>query len=382
MITICPICNSTEWSLIWDRKASPLHQFLPSGRSACAEDFAPLQIVECRCCGHLYNRAFDSEVLDRMYTSDHLTNVPVSQGMLRHLEGIQRWIGPEGFEGRHVIEVGSGSGALARMMARTAAHVTLIEPSKGIGVSDFSESNIELFSEMFPPRAPLPPADLVVCRQVLEHIPCPIGMLQDIVSVMGPSGCLYLEVPNADYIWEHAALFDFHCAHVQYFVPSNLVRLAEQVGLTPLRAHFLNAGRDFGVLFSRDTRAPFLLKPEEKHGDLEVRLLRRQKAFQTFFQAKNGGIVLYGATWNGLAFLNAFDHPAPFRCVLDDNQQYVGCCLYHPHLVVPVVPSNEDVVRPEETVIITAYHHASAIEQRLRGLGFVGQILSAADTPA
>ena len=383
MLPTCPICQAARPVPVWLREAAPIHQFLPAGGAPRDEDFARLEIVECGRCGHLWNRAFDPAVLDRMYTSEHLTNVPVSAGMVQHLERTLDWIGPEWVAGRTVLEVGGGSGALARMAARSASGVILVEPSRGIGQAAFPEPNIRFLNEMFPPREPLPAAGLAICRQVLEHVPDPGRMVADMAAALRPDGALYLEVPSARYIREQAALFDFHCAHVQYFALANLVRLAALAGLVPLRHQELNGGRDFGVLFTRlGVAAPPAPGAGPAAGtDLGARLRGRQEAYQAWFRDQRGALVLYGATWNGLAFQNAFDAPPAFPWVLDDNPQYAGCALYHRALRVPVAPARGHRFDPGDTVIITAYHHAEGITRRLREDGFGGRILSAAETP-
>jgi len=382
MLNRCPVCGLTCTSApCWWRAQAPIHQLLPVGQAAVAADFGQLDIVACEACGHLWNRAYDPACAERMYTSGHLTNVPVTVGMGQHLQNILDWIGEDAHRDRRVLEVGAGSGAFARLLARSAHSVTVVEPSRGLLPSAFPETNVTLVSDMFPPARALAPADLVICRQVMEHVADPAAMFADLAAALAPGGRLYVEVPNAAYVRSEAAIFDFHYAHVQYFAAAGLCRLAAAAGLQPERIHYLNAERDLGVLFRRGAGTePAIAASAQGAGDLAVRGRQRQLAYEAWF-ARGASLALYGATWNGLAFLNAFDQPPPFRAVLDDNPHYAGCALYHPRLQVPVEAPEGFAFRTVDAIVITAYHHAPVIAQRLRHLAFKGTILSAAETP-
>ena len=79
--------------------------------------------------------------------------------------------------------------------------------------------------------------DLIICSQVLEHIPYPNKILQDIVSVMSDSTILYLEVPYEEVMREfygHPDLVQqkrhWH-EHINFFSLDSMCYLVEGVGL-------------------------------------------------------------------------------------------------------------------------------------------------------
>lgn len=382
MIKHCPICQSQEPTSVWRRERSPILQLIPAGSEPPADGFATLDIVRCGRCGHLFNQAFDEAILERMYGSDVLSNVPVSQAMSARLQATAEWIGPGLYRGRKVLEIGGGSLGLARILAREALAVRVFEPSAGNSQGDLPETNVELVRAMFPLDDTPMEADLIICRQVLEHTALPGLMLEKIRSSLSPGGQAYVEVPNLDYIEDHAALFDFHNAHIQYFNFTNLMRLAGALGLYPTRRWESLDGRDFGVLFSLDRHGTV---PPPRPGACRQgageRYQSRHDAFTRFFRSTASGMALYGATWTGLAFLNAFLEPPRFQCVLDDNPGYAGLALYHPDTQVAVQAPDPERLHRAESILITAYNHAPAITRRLRELGFQGVILDVGSDP-
>ncbi len=65
--------------------------------------------------------------------------------------------------------------------------------------------------------------DLVVCSNVLEHVPAPAGPLDDIAEAMAPETLLYLEVPHEAYVIQNAGVEDLAAGakywheHVNFF---------------------------------------------------------------------------------------------------------------------------------------------------------------------
>ncbi|MDP3122717.1 class I SAM-dependent methyltransferase [Polynucleobacter sp.] len=79
--------------------------------------------------------------------------------------------------------------------------------------------------------------DLIICSQVLEHIPYPHNILQDIVSAMSDSTILYLEVPYEEVMREFAGSPDlaqrkrhWH-EHINFFSLDSMRKLVEGAGL-------------------------------------------------------------------------------------------------------------------------------------------------------
>jgi hypothetical protein len=197
-------------------------------------------------------------------------------------------------------------------------------------------------------------------------------------AVLSPGGAIYLEVPRADYIAEHTALFDFYYPHVQYFREDSLERLVARAGLAIERRWLPKNGHDMGLLLQGATPRP--VNASAKAGPdadgLCVRLSRRLDEVRRAVAALPGRVGMYGATWQGVAFLRACDDARPIAAAFDDSAAMAGCALYGPSQSVSIAQPSYAALRGLDVVIITAYLHDAVIAEKLRAMQFAGRILT------
>ncbi len=86
---------------------------------------------------------------------------------------------------------------------------------------------------------------LIVCSNVLEHIPYPADILWDIQETMDASSVLYVEVPYEDVMRQHASAPYSHKRHwhehINFFSENALRQLMARVGLRVLALNTLQA---------------------------------------------------------------------------------------------------------------------------------------------
>lgn len=96
--------------------------------------------------------------------------------------------------------------------------------------------------------------DLIVCRQVLEHVPYPSDLLLDIMQAMDGHSILYIEVPLEDLVLNNQG--DLHLKkkhwheHINFYSERSLERLVGNMGLEVVALDKLKArggGRSFYV---------------------------------------------------------------------------------------------------------------------------------------
>lgn len=88
----CPVCNHSNSSQILERDHSPLFRLIPKEEHITDDYFAPLGIVGCNNCGHMFNRMYSEELAHRQYRNEVLSNIPVTDKMVLHLEEIAKLI--------------------------------------------------------------------------------------------------------------------------------------------------------------------------------------------------------------------------------------------------------------------------------------------------
>ena len=382
MIVRCPICGGDETVPVW-RSNSPILPITSADRRSYRELFAEIEIVICQGCGHAYNHAFDTKSAAQMYGEVALTNIPVDPAMNCRLAELATWLPTDIVENRHVIEIGAGGGHLARLIARTAKAVSVVEPCRALTSEMFPEPNVTLIHDLFPTNSPLPKADLILARQVLEHVADPLGFLSAVSQSLTDNGHAYIEVPGADYIGQHGAVLDLHAQHVNYFDVATLIELGARSGLVAVRSLWIKDGHDFGILFKRapvakhDISKPFEVI-QEKAVRWRTRLARRAETLARLSPTSFGRVALYGATMHGTVFLNLLPwrNDLALQTVFDDNPNYGHVGLYTSERYIPATTPTTITLQSHDTIIIVAYLHDISISQKLRKLDFCGQILT------
>lgn len=153
-----------------------------------------------------------------------------------YITEVERWLAQYLPESPSVLDWGGGSGI----------NTPFLNQSDLIHIHDISGVPV------VPGVTPADPSqfgkqhyDLVVCCQVLEHVPFPLDLLSSLLPTLGAGTLLYLEVPHEFLMRAHpgslelASLKHHWHEHVNFFSPSSLVRLVECAGLKHVSSHFL-----------------------------------------------------------------------------------------------------------------------------------------------
>jgi SAM-dependent methyltransferase len=133
------------------------------------------------------------------------------------------------FEGRTVLEIGSGAGAVLEGLAERGAQVVGVEPDEEHAASSRFDVIPEPFTKsLFGDRR----FDMIVNYGVLEHIEQPLGFVQDQLALLQPEGVIAFSVPDcAGYLAQGDLSMLVH-EHWSYFDEDSLAALAAAAGAT------------------------------------------------------------------------------------------------------------------------------------------------------
>jgi SAM-dependent methyltransferase len=173
-----------------------------------------------------------------------LPDVPEENYWFRRHLAVYEWIAPR-IAGLHVVDLASGEGYGADVLARRACSVVGIEPNPSAhehaalrypGVA-FRRDIAETFVE---------PCDAVVFLQTIEHVADPNAVLDRIRSQLRPGGVAYISTPNVLTLAPAGATRSDNPWHVREYRPSEFETLC--------RAHFSSVSV-LGVFHARALRA-------------------------------------------------------------------------------------------------------------------------------
>lgn len=183
-------------------------------------------LVQDAVSGLVSNVAYDQHLL--RYDETYQNEQGISHQFRDHLEQVLTKIATA-FSDSSILEVGCGKGLFVELMR---AHGL-----RARGIDDAYEGHAPYIEKRHFGTTAEAPADAIVLRHVLEHIPNPLRFLRRIADANGRSGLIYIEVPCFDWIMRSHAWFDVFYEHVNYF------RLTD---FHQMFAHIIDSGHLFG----------------------------------------------------------------------------------------------------------------------------------------
>jgi SAM-dependent methyltransferase len=328
-MTACPLCGSDATRPFLTRRDVPVHQnlLMTDADAARATTRGDLELRSCPACGFVWNAAFRAELL--AYGEDYENTQTASPAFDRYVDSLVETLVREGVRGRNVVEVGCGKGYfLERLCARGGNRGTGYDPSY-VGPAETQDGRVRYVREFYGDAVrPSQPADVVVCRHVIEHVGDPVPFLGRIRSALdaSPKAAVYFETPDLSWILEGTVIWDFFYEHCSYFTPRSLSNAFRRARFRPIEVRRTFEGQ---YLWARAEPAPDEEPVTPPEPDEERRLtayVRDEESKLAAWRdtmdrlAGTERVAVWGAGAKGVTFVNLLD-PAAAKvdCLVDVN---------------------------------------------------------------
>lgn len=231
----CPICESDDVYPFLERDRVPVHQNLlaDSREAALAGPTGRLSMCICRSCGFVYNASFE---LNRMsYDARYDNTQTCSPEFEQYVERlVSHLVDEAGVRGKTVVEVGCGKGDfIRRLVERPGSEITGIgfDPTY-VGPDSRYGGKLRFERRFYDQDAASVPADVVVCRHVIEHVPEPLELLRAVRRAVSarPQALICFETPSVEWILANQVVWDFFYEHCSIFTPQSLTRAFQSAG--------------------------------------------------------------------------------------------------------------------------------------------------------
>ena len=322
----CPVCRSSDHTSMVSLSGLPVLscELWDDRDSARTATTGILELVTCDSCRHIYNKAFDPELIE--YTDRYENALEHSPTHRQYLTDLAETLAERiGLGGATVIDVGVGSGFLLKFMAERFGVTGMgIDPGVPDRLERFASGGSVRFVNGFFATCPGPiHSDLVCCLHLLEHLPAPWALLRQIRDRHHPQKPrIYIEVPNGELLDRPSGLWDLIYEHVSHFTMPSLTHLLQAEGY-----RVVDCGRSFGDQylwfigeFEKDpARPPEPRKMERTSTASHAAVLQNWRRAVRSWASTGRRVAIWGAGAKGSTFANLLDPNADVFSVFDVN---------------------------------------------------------------
>jgi len=222
--------------------------------------------------------------------------------------------------------------------------------------------------------SPQGPANLVICRYLIEHSTDPVASLQGFRHLMVEDGLLYIEVPDSSkflsvldysFIWEE---------HICYFTEDTFRTCAQKAGYEIVQfIRFPGELEDALVFLLRATKQLRYQKTNSLDRKNSEKFTRYRDKFenvkQHYLTSLNGitadgvkKVAIFGAGHQSIMFVNALGLAHQFSYAVDDAPEKIGCLI--PGTSIPIVPSEHFLT--DKSIELCLLGVGPKIEEKIR----------------
>ena len=381
----CPVCAFTDVRVFAQIPQMPVfcNVLWPTREAALEAARGDLKLGFCGRCGHVYNYAFDPDLLT--YDQAYENSLHFSPRFQEYVDRLaDHLIDAYSLSGKRAIDVGCGKGDFLKLLVEKGV-------GEGIGfdpsyepelASNGTSESITIVQDLYSPAYTDYQADLVSCRHVLEHIQTPRDFMQTVRQAIGDrtGTAVFFEVPNVLYTLRERAIWDLIYEHCSYFSPLSLTYLFRESGFAvrhtdeafggqyltleayPERtsASEGQANRDAAELdLLRQDVAAFAQRYEQKVAAWNQRLAAARHASER--------VVIWGSGSKGVTILNVLEARDQIEYAVDINPRKQGKHVAGTGQEI-VPPAFLQTYQPDVIILMNAIY-GSEVRQTVRDLG-------------
>jgi 2-polyprenyl-3-methyl-5-hydroxy-6-metoxy-1,4-benzoquinol methylase len=329
--TTCRLCGSQELFLLIDLGSQPIaHRLLEQPQD---EFTHPLKVHFCESCGlGQITDPIDPEILYKGYNYCFSSWKPEP-----HRETELNLISTHNQKGK-VFEIGCNDGLFLEQLSSRGQKVCVgLEPNSFAAKIARETRGLPVY-ETFLDEGTCQEAlkkygkfDLVVARQVLEHVSGIDLFFKCVDRLLAENGMIFIDVPNVGpglrvgdctIVWEE---------HVNYFTENVLRHTLDRFGFTPIASDEFNySGGTLAVLARRKMAADRFVPTREFHSYAKTFSQRvedyRSKLVLTLEKARQSldQIVIYGVGCRACTLINGLDLGKIIDFAVDDQVERQG----------------------------------------------------------
>lgn len=385
----CPVCHGSEVDMFAEITGVPVicNILWQSRQSATNAPRGDISLGSCRNCGHIYNYAFNPELMD--YSQGYENALHYSSHFQDYARSLAKGLVDRfSLQRKAIVEIGCGDGAFLHLLCELGDNTGVgFEP--GTDPQTFSTTSTSkrtrFVNDTYSSEYADVPVDFVCCRHVLEHIPSPRNFMQCLSEILETKRpvTLYFEVPNVRFNLSEPGFWDFIYEHCSYFGATSLMQLFRFSGFKVLNVKERYEGQFLTIDTSWDPESKAALDSYSSDTDHNVWVEDFQARYKSVIdiwkqrleqmQVAGSKVVVWGMGSKGVSFLNVLATQDQIEYVVDINPRKRG--MY-------VAGTGQEIKSPEflktyhpDVIIIMNRVYQQEIQQLVQELGLHSKLL-------
>jgi len=379
----CPVCAATRILAFIDIGQVPVHCNLlwTTRDEAVHAPRGEIRLGFCPNCGYIFNLAFDPALME--YNQNYENSLHYSALFQSYANSLAAHL-VDRYDLHHkdIIEIGCGQGEFLKLLCELGDNrgvgfdpSYVAEPTAGVR-ADRTMFVQDVYSERYASYQ----ADLICCRQVLEHIQAPRDFVVNVRRTIGErrDTAVFFEVPNMLRTLRDLAIWDIIYAHCSYFSADSLAylfsaggfdvrSLTEEYGGQFLAIEALPRRNEVRAAASRRDGYEQLARDVAAFADKYRQRIAHWRCVLDQYAQSSRRVVIWGAGAKGVTFLNTLNLRDQIEYAVDVNPRKHGMFI---------AGTGQQIVPPEvlrdyqaDVVIVMNPLYEHEIQQIAKNLG-------------
>lgn len=387
----CSVCGSQGFRRFFSSPGIPALSCALWPTVAEAQDCArgDLNLAVCPDCGFVENVTFDEKLLEYDATYEnalHFSGVYRDYARREAEELIRRY----DLHGKKIIDVGCGDGQFLSLLCELGDNTGIgYDPSYVAGDKmPPLDPRVTIETRYFTAEDAAQEADLILSRQVLEHIPDPSAFMRMLRTGLGErtGTVLSFEVPNAEYVFKDLSIWDLIYEHCNQFTEPSLRTLFELSGFEVIGVHFGFGNQTLTIDATPRAdgvrpRSTELQRAIDETGE-RIEMFDKEAASRVErwtkqmreWKSEGRRVALWGAGARGTLFLNIVKAGESVGAVVDINPRKHGTNM--PGTGHSIQPPGTLVDYAPDIVLLMNPNYRDEVGQSLADIGVKAELLT------
>ncbi len=332
-VPTCPICQQDNVNDFFQVEEIPTQDgiLLSSKEQAEKAPTGNIELVFCKACHYIYNRAYEPEKIDFTKYEMAMHYSSMYQEFNKKLLNIL--INDFKLSNKVILDAGCGKGHFLVELCQLGNNTGIgIDPSyENSDNLEFNPNQINFIKEYYNEAQSEHKADFIMCRHVVDELDDPLAFIKlfnNNLKEIDPIG-IYVEVPNALNTFENKLTWNIGYAKRSWFTPESITQIYKEAGFEVVRIEPFLKGNYMGV-FGKPISKNYSYQVDDQKQSARIKSftefseafdkgLAKWKSLIEEWTQKGSKVALWGAGMRAINFLSVFPDHDLISLVIDIN---------------------------------------------------------------